>query len=336
MSVVNGAEPPPVIDWERLDGTSRETLRHGRAASTLRVYGQDWRGFVAWAKQTGRQATPADPHDVANYLAHLGDAGRSISKIQRSAAAIRYVHRVAGSPYNPQHPVVGEMLEALRRKLGTAPKNQMRPLLAAELAATCAQLGTALLDVRDRALLVLWFLSACRASNIVALTCADLTFTAAGVDVILRRSKTDQVGEGFTVSIPTQPDAALCAVATFRAWAAAAGITDGHVFLAVDRHGRVGGPLTPQELRRIVRRRTEDAGLALEGSTEFGSHSLRSGFCTSAAEAGRTVEEIMRQTGHKRADTALKYIRRADRYRDNAADGLLATGEAGASTRRCR
>ena len=312
-----------VIDWERLDDASRETLRYGRAASTLRAYRQDWRGFLAWAARKERKVTPADPHEVANYLSDLGDAGRSISKIQRTAAAIRYAYRVAGSPYDPQHPVLGEMLEALRRKLGTAPTNQMRPLLGAELAAVCAPLGGALLDVRDRALLVLGFLSACRGSNIVAVTCTDLAFTAAGLDVTLRRSKTDQTGEGFLVSIPMQPDPALCAAATVRVWTAAAGVTDGYVFRAVDRHGRVGGPLTVQEVRRIVRRRAELAGLTLDGSTEFGSHSLRAGFCTTAAEAGRTVEQIMRQTGHRRADTALRYIRRADRFKDNAADGLL-------------
>jgi integrase len=314
-----------VIDWEKLGHEARETLRHARAASTLKAYGEDWRHFVAWTADVARPHLPADPHDVASYLSHLGSLQqpKSVSKIQRSAAAIAYAHRIAGALYNARHPVLLEMMDALRRKLGTAPMNQMRPLLAPELAAVCSPLGAALLDVRDRALLVLGFLSGCRPSNLVAVTCADLVFTPAGLDVTLRRSKTDQVGEGFLVSIPTQADAALCAVETVRAWTAAAEITDGVLFRAVDRHGRVGGPLTVQEVRRMLRRRAERVGLTLEGSTEFGSHSLRSGFCTSAAAAGRTVEQIMRQTGHRRPDTVFRYIRHADRYRDNAAEGLL-------------
>jgi integrase len=314
-----------IIDWEKLGHEARETLRHARAASTLKAYREDWRHFTKWPVPDGRAHLPADPHDVANYLSHLGGLPepKSVSKIQRSAAAIAYAHRIAGAVYNTRHPVLLEMVEALRRKLGTAPKNQMRPLLAAELEAICSPLGPALPDVRDRALLVLGFLSAGRGSNVVALTCDDLAFTRAGLDVTLRRSKTDQTGKGFLVSIPTQPDPSLCAVATVRAWSELAGITDGPVFRAVDRHGRVGGPLTAQELRRMVRRRAELAGLTLDGSTEFGSHSLRAGFCTTAAEAGCTVEQIMRQTGHKRADTALRYIRHANRFKDNAADGLL-------------
>ncbi len=325
-----------VIDWDKLGQEARETLGYARAASTLKAYRQDWDQFKAWPVPEGRPHLPADPHDVASYLSHLGglQEPKSVSKIQRSAAAIAYAHRIAGAPYNARHPVLLEMMDALRRKLGTAPTNQMRPLLAAELAATCSPLGATLLDLRDRALLVLGFLSACRPSNLVAVTCADLVFTPVGLDVTLRRSKTDQVGEGFLVSIPTQADAALCAVETVRAWTAAAEITDGVLLRAVDRHGRVGGPLTVQEVRRILRRRTGAAGLTLDGSTEFGSHSLRSGFCTSAAAAGRTVEQIMRQTGHRRPDTVFRYIRHADRYRDNAAEGLLGdTGSASPSSR---
>ena len=313
------------IDWTRLDPSAREAIRHARAPSTLAAYASDWRQFTAWCARIGRRGLPADPHDVANFLAELGAPPRpkSVSKIQRSAAAIAYAHRIAGEPYNPRHPALLEVLEALRRKLGTAPRNQKRPLVEGLVARVCGPLGESLIDERDRAIVLLGFLSACRASNIVALDVEDATFTEQGVDLTLRRSKTDQTGAGFLVAVPAQPDARLCAARALRAWIEAAGIVDGPLFRAIDRHGRVGDCLTVQDVRRMLRRRIERAGLTLAGSKEFGSHSLRSGFCTSAAEAGRTIEQIMTQTGHKRADSAIRYVRHANRYSHNAASGLF-------------
>jgi integrase len=87
--------------------------------------------------------------------------------------------------------------------------------------------------------------------------------------------------------------------------------------------------MSVQDVRRMLRRRLERAGLTPTGSNEFGSHSLRSGFCTSAAEAGRSIEQIMTQTGHKRADSAIRYVRHANRYANNAATGLLGTRREG-------
>jgi integrase len=316
---------PPVIDWTRLDPSAQEALRHARAPSTLAAYASDWRQFSFWCARNGRRDLPADPHDVANFLAELGapPAPKSVSKIQRSASAIAYAHRVAGQAYNSRHPVVLEVLESLRRKLGTAPTNQKRPLVESLVARVCEALGPSLIDVRDRAVVLLGFLSACRASNIVALDVDDATFTDEGVDLVLRRSKTDQTGRGFVVAVPAQLENRLCAARAVRAWIEAACIVDGPLFRAIDRHGRVGDRLTVQDVRRMLRRRIERAGLTLAGSTEFGSHSLRSGFCTSAAEAGRSIEQIMTQTGHKRADSAIRYVRHANRYANNAASGLL-------------
>jgi integrase len=319
----------PGIDWGKLDPEAQEAVRHARADSTLRAYGLDWAQFGAWCRSAGRRELPADAHDVASYLAHLGGLGRSVSTIQRAAAAIAFAHRVAGASYDARHAVLLETMQGLRRKLGTAPENQKTPLGEDLVARVCAPLGPSLIDVRDRALLLLGFLSACRASNLVALDVADATFSERGVDLLLRRSKVDQTGEGFMVAVPVQSDAQLCASRALRAWLDAAHVTEGSLFRVLDRHGHVGGRMSVQDVRRVLRRRMERAGLTPTGSKEFGSHSLRSGFCTSAAEAGRSIEQIMTQTGHKRADSAIRYVRHANRYANNAASGLLGTRREG-------
>jgi integrase len=56
---------------------------------------------------------------------------------------------------------------------------------------------------------------------------------------------------------------------------------------------------------------------------DFGGHSLRSGFVTTAARAGKRLEDIMDVTGHRDPKTVIGYIRQADLEDRSVAKGLL-------------
>lgn len=323
------AAPGDAIDWSRLSDEARATLSEfAYAPNTRRTYKSAWETFVAWCSREGRTPIPASPYDVADHLAYLGGLQpTSVSRVEVSAAAIACAMALAGQPYDRNHEAVRKMLRALRRKIGVAPRHQKQPLVAELLQRVCEPLGDSLIDLRDRAILVVGFLSACRRSNISALDVEDLTFTRQGLDVTLRRSKTDQEGAGYTVSIPLQDDPQLCAVGTLRAWMGAASVEGGALFRSVSRWGRVGGRLGAQEVCRRVQVRIDRAGIKGIDPAGFGAHSLRAGFCTSAAEAGASIDTIMAQTAHRSANTVIGYIRRANRYRNNAASGLLGRKE---------
>jgi integrase len=310
------------IDWSRLGDATRELLReHTYATSTRRSYESAWRRFVGWCKERGIQIAPPSPYVVADYLAHLGSLQpTSVARIETAAAAIACAMVLAGHRYDRRHEVVVKTITALRHKIGVAPQHQKTPLVAELVERVCEPLGESLIDVRDRAILVVGFLMGSRGSNLAALNVADFAFVAQGLDITLRRSKTDQEGKGRLLSIPLQSDADLCASRVARRWLDAAGIQEGAVFRAVDRWGHVGDKLTRQEVSRIVKRRCEAVGLNPDA---FGSHSLRSGFSTSARENGATMDRIRDQTGHESVDGLMRYIRHADRYRNNAASGLL-------------
>jgi integrase len=81
----------------------------------------------------------------------------------------------------------------------------------------------------------------------------------------------------------------------------------------------------------IVKRRAEAAGL---DPREFSGHSLRAGFVTSAAEAGKNHFKIMNVTRHKSMDTLRGYVRSRDLFRDYAGDGIL-WGTAASRLRHC-
>jgi site-specific recombinase XerD len=178
-------------------------------------------------------------------------------------------------------------------------------------------LGDDLAGHRDRALLLIGFAGAFRRSELVALDVADATEGHEGLTVHLRRSKTDQEGQGRTVGIPFGANLATCPVRAWRAWIEASAITEGPVFRSVDRHGHIGTTrLTGQSVAHIVKRHAAMAGLDPE---QIAGHSLRAGLATSAAAAGVPERVIANTTGHKGSAMLRRYIREGTLFGQNAA-----------------
>ncbi len=291
-----------------------------RAKRTVKAYRADWEAFAEWCEANGLPALPAAPATVALYLAARATQGRKVATITRELAAISQAHKAAGLPSPRTDAAVREVLAGIRRTLGVA-QTRKAPLLPGLLRDIFAALPTGLLGNRDRALLALGFAGGFRRSELAALDVADLNFTAEGLEVILRRSKTDQEGAGRKIGIPVGTHPEGCPVRALRAWLDAAAITEGPLFRAVTRHGRVGGArLNERSIAKIVKRNVKRAGL---DPTTFSGHSLRAGLVTAAAKARKTVESIMRQTGHRSVAMVHRYIRDAALFDDNAARGLL-------------
>jgi integrase len=178
-----------------------------------------------------------------------------------------------------------------------------------------------LIGKRDRALLLVGFAGAFRRSELVGLDVGDLSWQEGqGVIVTLRRSKTDQEGQGQKVGIPFGQGEETCPVRALREWLAAAQISEGPVFRAVDRHGNVSSRgMCGRSVARVVQRSIGHTG---KDARKFGGHSLRSGLATSAAMAGKSMNAIMGQTRHKSEAMVRLYIREGSLFRDNAAQGL--------------
>jgi integrase len=171
-----------------------------------------------------------------------------------------------------------------------------------------------------------------RRSELSSLDVTDLAFVDQGVDVLIRRSKTDQEGHGRTIGIPKGRNPETCPVMALRRWLSLAELAQaGPLFPrivpngppATRRRNPIGRPatgrLSPQGIARVVQRAVARIGL---DPKDFAGHSLRSGFATEAAAQGASERAIMRQTGHKSLEMVRRYIREGDRYRDNAASYL--------------
>ena len=183
-------------------------------------------------------ALPASAETVACYVADLAKVAKPAT-IDFRLAAISATHRAAGHDSPTKEEAVRLVRRGVRRMLGTA-QRQMRPVTVPDLRTMLQGLDTDPAGCRDRALLLLGFAGALRRSELVGLDVADITEGVDGLTVHLRRSKTDQEGAGRTVGIPFGSNPVTCPVRALRAWLEVSGITEGHAFCPVDRHGHLG------------------------------------------------------------------------------------------------
>src|SRR5438128_1878915 len=273
---------------------ARDYAAAARAANTIRAYRADWRDFSAWCDEAGLQALPATPDTVALYL--TSQAGRKkISTLQRRLSSISQAHQVAGLESPTRSAAVRLVWAGIRRTHGTAQVGKA-PTLVEDLQAMVGAMAPRrrgqdwrLLELRDRALLLLGFAGAFRRSELVGLDLEDLEFSRAGLVVRLRRSKTDQEGQGRRIGIPRGQRAATCPLISLQAYLKAAGIDSGPLFRGVNRHGQLQGRLSDRTVALVVKRRVEVVGLDPE---RFAGHSLRAGLATSAAAAGASERAI--------------------------------------------
>ena len=257
---------------------------------------------------------------MALYLVALAETHRPAT-LTRRLTSIAKAHATAHHP-NPattRHAIVAETLQGIRRTLGTAQPGKT-PLLTADLIQVLAHLPSGLAGVRDRALLLVGYTGGLRRSELAAFTVDDLAWVPEGAVLTLRRSKTDQAGQGRKVAIPKGAHVATCPVSALRQWLEAARIVEGALFREVDRHGTVGEMgIHRDSVGAILKRTVARAGFDPAG---FAGHSLRAGFATQAAHNGASAFDIMRQTGHRSITTVSRYVRDAQIFRDAPASKL--------------
>src|SRR5579872_784178 len=297
---------------------AREFARHSKAENTLRGYRTDWRDFCAWCERNSQQPLPASPETVASYIAECAQRLK-VGSIQRRLNAIAGAHKAPGVDSPTSSGMVRNTLKGIKRILGTAAV-QKAPAITADIVAMVGVTDDGMIGVRDRALILLGFAGAFRRAELISLNVADLDFNRDGLTITLRRSKTDQEGQGRRVGIPYGSNPETCPVRVLQSWLEHAAITEGPVFRSLTRHGRVQTDrLSPGDVARVVKKLANRAGL---DPARYAGHSLRAGHATSAAASGASERAIMNQTGHRSVQMLRRYIREGSLYRENSAGKL--------------
>jgi integrase len=221
--------------------------------------------------------------------------------------AIKHWHTYQGFPNPTIHPLVKKTLTGILHVHGK-PAEKASALSIEQLALIVSHLQSRgnLSDWRDNALLQIGFLGALRRSELVALHWGQITFVPEGIEILIARSKTDQIGEGQVCAIP-YGNVTLCPVIALQKWQEASQIKTGPIFRRLFKNDQITDkPLTPQSINLIIK------SLALEchlpKAKQYSGHSLRGGFATAASQKGASVGAIMRQGRWKHEGTVQGYI----------------------------
>lgn len=301
------------IDCTLMPDAVAELVRDSLAPNSRRAYASDLARFEAWGG-----SLPASFDVIATYLADHAQT-HAASTLVRWVTALGKAHRAAGLADPTKNELVRSVIRGIRRKRGSAPK-QAKPLLREDLFLVLSAIGDGLKDLRDRALLLIGFAGGFRRSELVSLDFDDVEMVRQGMTLRIRRSKTDQTGQGRQIGIPLARSH-HCPVRALEHWVASAGITSGPLFRPVNRHGRPNASrLSGEAVALIVKERISAAGISADG---YSGHSLRAGFATSAALAGVASWNIRKQTGHASDAMLQRYIRESELFQNNASGVLL-------------
>ena len=278
---------------ERLDGAYS---REHRFAVTVPTFG----GFHAWCEATGNDALPATAGTVVEYVGAI-DGAKAPATIQRRLCGIARVHRLLGH----SDPTRDESVRlAVRRMLRSRGRRQKQALglvsdLREKLIAAC---GTDRRGLRDRAMIATGYDTLCRRSELVGLLAEDVDrLSDASGSVLIRRSKTDQVGEGRLGYLsPTTVD-------RLNAWLEAADIEAGPIFRAVRARSVASRALHPHEVSRILKRAAEGAGFDGDTVRQLSGHSMRVGAALDMVESGIDLVPVMHAGGWKSPSMVLRY-----------------------------
>jgi integrase len=194
----------------------------------------------------------------------------------------------------------------MHRELGRA-QQQAAPLTDRLVERMLAVGGTRLRDLRHRAMLVLAYTTMVRRAELVALQFADLQVEADGFGtIVVRRSKTDQEGQGAVAPVPAD------AMRHVQAWIDAAGIENGTLFRAVLKGKRVGGALDPGDVARCFKLMARRAGLSAEETARISGHSTRVGSAQDMLRYGEQLPAIMQAGRWKTAEMVGRYTAKQD------------------------
>lgn len=323
-----------------LDRRAEEAADAAVPPNTRRAYELELACFASWCTRHGLSPMPAAPKALRAYLFELAEQGRAAedlpkgkpkgpigySGLNRALAAICRSHQKSGytSPWND--PVIIETRDTLARLKGTAARKQKRDLGAtgdALLFKVIDLISDDLRGVRDRAMLLVGWQGGGRRRSEIAAACVEhFESIDGGIRWRIPRSKADQTGKGLVVALTPVADERYCAVRALRRWLAVSKIEKGPVFRGIDMvTGEIlSVGLAPEGVARRIQIYVAKLGL---DPSDFGGHSLRSGFVTTAYKLGRKVPDIMESTGHHAASEVLGYIRRAGLVEESAARGLV-------------
>jgi len=307
-----------VTDLKSLHEETLNNLKSSKANNTLRAYKSDFKDFGAFCAKHGFNSLPTEPKIVSLYLTYLSKNSK-ISTLRRRLVSIGMVHKLKGHYLDTKHPIIIENLMGIKRVKGSIQKGK-KPILINHLKSIINVIDQQKIDEikksRNKTIVLVGFGGGFRRTELISIDYEDLEFVPEGVKITIKRSKTDQFGEGMVKGLPYFSNELYCPVINLKKWLELSNIKSGPIFRRFAKGSVLtNNRLTDQSVVLIIKDCLNLAGIE---NKNYSGHSLRSGFATVAAESGADERSIMAMTGHKTTQMVRRYIREANIFKNNA------------------
>ena len=293
---------------KKLEIETLDNLKLSKAKNTIRAYKSDFSDFVLFCAKHNMASMPTEPKIVSLYLTHLSKNSK-FSTLKRRLASINVMHKYKGHYLDTKHPIIVENLLGIKRQIGIHQKAK-KPLLFNDLKLIINVINKSSTSqfkkLRDKSVILVGFSGGFRRSELVAITREDVEFVKEGVKIFVKKSKSDQSGEGMIKAIPSFKYVEYCPVDHLKNW-------------MFENKNNLIFPISDKNVALIIKKYALEAGLDY---MKYAGHSLRSGFATTTAELGASERNIMAMTGHKSVDMVRRYIKEADLFKNNALNKL--------------
>ena len=308
-----------ITDIKALQEETLLNLQSSKANNTVRAYKSDFKDFALFCAKNGFKPLPSEPKIVSLYLTHLSTKEVKMSTLKRRLVSIGVIHKLKGHYLDTKHPAIIENIMGIKRRKGSI-QNGKKPILINHLKAIIKsideQKSEEIKKLRNKSLILIGFAGGFRRNELISIDYNDLDFVSEGLKIVLRRSKTDQFGEGSVKALPYFDTPVYCPVINLKKWLDISNIKDGPIFRSFSK----GTKLTEKRLsdQSVALLLKEHLNLSGIDSRNFSGHSLRSGFATVSAESGADERSIMAMTGHKSTEMVRRYIKEANLFKNNA------------------
>ncbi|MDA7472856.1 tyrosine-type recombinase/integrase [Candidatus Pelagibacter ubique] len=308
-----------ITDIKALQEETLLNLQSSKAINTVRAYKSDFKDFGLFCAQNGFKSLPSEPKIVSLYLTYLSTKEAKMSTLKRRLVSIGVIHKLKGFYLDTKHPSIIENIMGIKRRKGSIQKGK-KPILISNLKVLIdvidEKINEEIKKLRDRTIILIGFSGGFRRNEIVSLDYDDLDFVPEGVKIDIKKSKTDQFGEGSVKALPYFDNSKYCPVVSLKRWISISEINSGSLFRRFLKGSKLSEKrLTDQTVALLIKEYLQLAGI---DSKNYSGHSLRSGFATSAAEAGAEERSIMAMTGHKSTEMVRRYIKEANLFKNNA------------------
>ena len=310
-----------ITDIKALHEETLNNLKNSKANNTIRAYKSDFRDFGGFCAKNGLKSLPADPKVVSLYMTYLSTKDAKMSTLRRRLVSIGVIHRLKGHYLDTKHPIIIENLMGIKRKKGSYQKGK-KPILINHLKLMIEAIDkdtsdeTGIRKLRDKTIILLGFAGGFRRIELISIDFEDLEFVSEGVKIFIRKSKTDQFGEGMIKGLPYFTNQKYCPVWHLKKWLEISEIKSGPIFRRFSKGLNLGkNRLTDQSVALFLKKHLSNAGIE---NKNYSGHSLRSGFATVTAESGADERSIMAMTGHKTTQMVRRYIKEANLFKNNA------------------